>query len=52
MITICCVCHKVLKREKKDYGVISHGYCKKHLKEFRAANGLKQAWSKIRHNAL
>ena len=52
MIVICCVCHKILREVKKDPGVISHGYCKKCMKEYREANGLKKARSKTRHKTL
>lgn len=40
MTRICCECKKVLSVTIKDLGVVSHGYCKKCLKEFREANGL------------
>jgi len=33
---------RFLREVKKDPGVISHGYCKKCMKEYREANGLKK----------
>jgi hypothetical protein len=39
MLTLCCVCHEVLKDGPEDINHASHGYCDKCMRSEMAENG-------------